>query len=313
MTVGYSSSGHGKVYPLYSDNDCAALIERLQDGRERISPQTRKPLLIKKIVRTPRVPTDFPQNLPLNDENVAAIFNECLVVDTDHENFRVYNVGLIESVTDRTYFRVNTLAVRRNYELIDSWIDKLPKQFFSDGGGGWTFLNMFLTSKMKPWTSSPVAMEQLLILGIAAKRIKYILPRYAWTMFPENMPYIVIQDRKTESWRSEVKIQSQKERIQEKRKAEIADFKKMLEIRRAKMLKDGMDPVEIEKQQKNELKNFSSKIDRKLKKEYEKWYDKAINRAAQKEAKKKKKEERKRLERKKRKKKSTAKKKKENG
>jgi len=71
------------------------------------------------------------------------------------------------------------------------WLACLPDEFRSDGGGGWSFLNMVQTKDGTLWGNQRSAQE-LLVLGLGLGLIKYCLPADMWPVLPGGVPYLVV-------------------------------------------------------------------------------------------------------------------------
>jgi hypothetical protein len=74
---------------------------------------------------------------------------------------------------------------------------ELPAPFKADGpdsGGGWSFLNACVTKDGVQWTDLHRTVEALVVLGIAAGKVAWMLPRKIWSALPGGMPYFVVKD-----------------------------------------------------------------------------------------------------------------------
>lgn len=70
--------------------------------------------------------------------------------------------------------------------------EQLPESFHESKGGGWSFLNMCEDKGGNQWSGTHKTMEQLLCLGMAMNKMKILLPREVWKIFPGGMPYVAI-------------------------------------------------------------------------------------------------------------------------
>ena len=75
---------------------------------------------------------------------------------------------------------------------IESMLAQLPTEFQSTGGGGWTFLNACMDKDGGQWTGVQPTMDKLFMLGIAAGKAKWLLPREMWSALPGGVPYAVV-------------------------------------------------------------------------------------------------------------------------
>jgi len=77
-------------------------------------------------------------------------------------------------------------------EEVKSILEQLNRNFFVDGGGGWSFLNLPFDKDGNQWGEHDTA-QQLMILGIALGMITYLIGmRESWGALPGGVPYIVI-------------------------------------------------------------------------------------------------------------------------
>ena len=86
----------------------------------------------------------------------------------------------------------NPERLEAHKESIIDLLNQLPEGFQNDSGGGWSFLNACDTRNGGQWTGEQRVMEQLVCLGIGIKRVKFLMPKENWDMFPGGMPYFSI-------------------------------------------------------------------------------------------------------------------------
>lgn len=122
----------------------------------------------------------------INAKEVNRIFEDCLVKTLPTDGQRVVEVG---GIVQTVVFDVASLE--RNSQGVREMLKQLPSEFFSDSGGGWSFLNMCVTKDGVQWGEHP-DMEQLMMLGIGLGYVSMPLPREMWAVLPGGMPYIVI-------------------------------------------------------------------------------------------------------------------------
>lgn len=105
-------------------------------------------------------------------------------------------------------FVLNVDKVAEHDQDIVSMLDQLPREFRSKesgGEGGWSFLNACAVrdpdndtvpfDQLPQWTGLHQKMEELVVLGIAADRAQWQLPRQLWSALPGGMPYFVVKDK----------------------------------------------------------------------------------------------------------------------
>ena len=77
-------------------------------------------------------------------------------------------------------------------EEIGAMLSELPDEFQSKIGGGWSFLNACMTRDGEQWTGLHSTMDKLFMLGIAAGKARWLLPRDMWEALPGGMPYVSV-------------------------------------------------------------------------------------------------------------------------
>lgn len=75
---------------------------------------------------------------------------------------------------------------------IASMLSNLPDEFQASGGGGWSFLNACNDKHGDQWTGMHSTMDKLFMLGIAAGKARWLLPRDMWPALPGGMPYVSV-------------------------------------------------------------------------------------------------------------------------
>ncbi|MGV6875870.1 hypothetical protein ACUSIJ_24695 [Pseudochelatococcus sp. B33] len=75
---------------------------------------------------------------------------------------------------------------------IEAMLAQLPDEFQAAGGGGWSFLNACMDRGGGQWTGMHPTMDKLFMLGIAAGKARFLLPRDLWSALPGGMPYVVV-------------------------------------------------------------------------------------------------------------------------
>lgn len=138
----------------------------------------------------------------INPEKVERILKRCFFRG---EELKGLNAGetpkdaiVVEGILNKFGFNKERIELSR--KEISEMLDQLPDQFYEDTGGGWTFLNMVNDKNGEQWTSYHKVMDELMVLGMAINRIKYLLPRSAWGALPGGMPYFVISPRGTQEF-----------------------------------------------------------------------------------------------------------------
>jgi len=125
--------------------------------------------------------------MELTPQNVEQIFKTCLFQKGEStENY-------VEAEGIRSIMGFHPQRLEENKENILALIEQFPDSFREEGGGGMSFLNMCEDKNGNLWTGMHSIMEQLVALGIAIGKMKYLMPRPMWKTMPGGMPYIVIK------------------------------------------------------------------------------------------------------------------------
>lgn len=123
----------------------------------------------------------------LNAELVGAVFQDCLLKDSEDNNqdrIEAEGIGKVE-------FHSGRLESHR--AKIEEMLDELPDEFKRELGGGYSFLAACNNKHGQQWTSFHQRMEQLFLLGIGIGKVKALFPRELWPALSGGMPYYVIE------------------------------------------------------------------------------------------------------------------------
>lgn len=125
--------------------------------------------------------------MELTAENVHKVMLDCLFKEGEDSSTHVEAQGVMEK---KWWFHPGRLETNKQH-IIDM-LNELPNQFRADGGGGWSFLNACTDKNEHQWADTHFTMDELVILGVAIGKVKFLLPREDWEVFPGKMPYFVI-------------------------------------------------------------------------------------------------------------------------
>jgi hypothetical protein len=125
--------------------------------------------------------------MELTHKNVEEVFKYCLYNDNEEHND---NNTIVEGIQLKVKFHPERLKEKES--IIIDFLEQLPDDFKSTGGGGMSFLNMCMDNKDKMWTDLHQVVELLLLLGIAIDKARFAFPRDFWKNMPGGMPYIVV-------------------------------------------------------------------------------------------------------------------------
>jgi hypothetical protein len=127
-------------------------------------------------------------------QQVEEVFMSCLFKEEEvtEGKLPIYAI-LVEGIVHRLGFHPQRIELNKG--KIKEFLNEMPKEFHKNGGGGWSFLNMYMDKHGVQWGEHR-NIEQLVVLGIAAKMVKYCMPRDMWGILPGGMPYIAIDTEK---------------------------------------------------------------------------------------------------------------------
>lgn len=123
--------------------------------------------------------------MKLTAENVGIVFRQCLFSEGEPTE----NAVMVDGIMTNVGF--NPERLEQNIDNISSMLGELSDDFFPDGGAGMSFLHMPFDKHQGQWGEQRNA-EQLMLLGLAIEKVKYLMPRDAWKMLPGAMPYIQV-------------------------------------------------------------------------------------------------------------------------
>lgn len=123
----------------------------------------------------------------LTADNVEEIFLDCLFKEKETKD----NPVLVEGIANKFGFHLG--RVENHKDEIYSMLKQLPKSFQKDSGGGMSFLEACTDKDGNLWTGLQPIVEQLVVLGIAIKKVSYCLPKDFWKTLPGGVPYFVVE------------------------------------------------------------------------------------------------------------------------
>lgn len=138
--------------------------------------------------------------MELTSDNVEAVTKDCVYTDwelppaVDKDSLPADAV-VVEGVINTYAFNPERLEQHR--DDVKTMIEELPRQFFPDGGGGWSFLNLCTTQKAldagrgdEIWTGLHLIQERLYCLAAGLGMAKIQVPRELWGALPGGVPYM---------------------------------------------------------------------------------------------------------------------------
>jgi hypothetical protein len=132
----------------------------------------------------------------IDAKRLDEIFKDCLFTDEEMATMKPEQVSgvatIVEGVISKFGFMPERLEKHR--AEIESIVEKLPDIFWSDRGGGASFLQACIDRFGHHWGEHR-NVEQLMALGTAIGRIELPLPRELWSSLPGEMPYLIVKER----------------------------------------------------------------------------------------------------------------------
>lgn len=92
----------------------------------------------------------------------------------------------------RHEFAFDWKKIEENKDMIAALLNELPDEFKTSSGGGQSIYKMRYDRRGNQWTDSPLQVEALCCLGIAAGKAKWYLPQELWHTLPDRMPYFTV-------------------------------------------------------------------------------------------------------------------------
>lgn len=121
----------------------------------------------------------------LTSANVDAVAKEVLNGDTNSPNFK--KVPMIAHT-----FGFDMTKLEEHRQDVKDMLSQLPKTFFPETGGGWSFLQACVREDGVQWTDFHLKMEILFAMGVALNMVQIMIPRTMWTFFPGGVPYLLV-------------------------------------------------------------------------------------------------------------------------
>lgn len=123
--------------------------------------------------------------MKLTPDAVDALMKVCLSAPGE-----LTDAVVVEGIINNYAFHADRIA--ENAATIAKLLAQLPDEFQNKKGGGWSFLNACQDRDGSLWTEEHRVLEHLLVLGIAAGRARWLLPRVVWNDLPGGMPYVAV-------------------------------------------------------------------------------------------------------------------------
>lgn len=129
----------------------------------------------------------------INAKTLNEMFLDCLFkADEIVDDKPIIEPLIVEGVLGSFGFHAGRVKIHET-EII-AMLKEMQPEFFKSTGGGWSFLNLCQDRNGNQWTDFHKTVNELICLGIAIKKVRYLLPREMWDCFPGGMPYVQIED-----------------------------------------------------------------------------------------------------------------------
>lgn len=124
--------------------------------------------------------------MKLNATNLNEVFMNCLFKDGEQTENHIIGEGIMLKIG------FHPERLKEAEPIIDEMLGCLDDSFKKDGGGGMSFLNMCEDKDGNQWADMHETMDKLVTLGMATKKMSYLMPRDMWIALPGGVPYIVV-------------------------------------------------------------------------------------------------------------------------
>lgn len=125
--------------------------------------------------------------MELNAENVEIVFLACLYKDGEDTS----SAKIVQGVMMKVGFDPQKLEKCK--ADIQDLLSQCHPNFMADSKAqGWSFLNFCQDKNDNQWTGFHAACDNLICLGMAIDKVKFLLPREVWSALPGGVPYLQI-------------------------------------------------------------------------------------------------------------------------
>src|ERR1035437_796603 len=125
--------------------------------------------------------------MKLTPQNVEELFIKCLFLDGEDTS----KAKIINGVVIKVGFNPEGIGENKN-EIKDLLIQCHPDFMSTSKAQGMSFLYFCIDKDENQWTGMHTVCDNLICLGMAIDKVKFLLPREMWTILPGAMPYIQI-------------------------------------------------------------------------------------------------------------------------
>lgn len=130
--------------------------------------------------------------IELTAKNVESTLLYCLYSEKElaEEGRPPKGAVLIEGIVRK--FGLHPGRLEEKSKDIETLLRQLPEEFYATKGGGMSFLRACLRFDEQQWGEHR-DMENLMVLGMAVKKVTCLMPKEMWPALPGGMPYYRIE------------------------------------------------------------------------------------------------------------------------
>lgn len=129
--------------------------------------------------------------MELTAQNVKQVLTTCLYVQSTPEAAEtpcaISKPIVVQGIVNNFEFDRQMLVKETPH--IEELLSELPESFKE----GSSFMEMYTNRDGEQWTGVIQPLEELLVLGVAVGKIRFLVPREQWWSLSGGMPYIVLQ------------------------------------------------------------------------------------------------------------------------
>jgi hypothetical protein len=125
--------------------------------------------------------------MELTSENVEKVLLKCLFKDGEDTS----NAKIVHGVMMNVGFHPERLEENKA-DIIDMLSQCHPNFMSNSESKGWSFLMFCQDKNENQWTGLHSMCDNLICLGMAIDKVKFMLPRELWVALPGGVPYLQI-------------------------------------------------------------------------------------------------------------------------
>jgi hypothetical protein len=127
----------------------------------------------------------------LNEQTINTLYTKCQFLKGEQIDYCV----IAPCIHHKICIGFSPTRISEHQSDIVDLFKQLPEAFTGTLGIGASFLDIGQNNARQMWTDSPIVMEKLVLLGIAAGATSYVHPREEWRNFERKAPYVVVHTK----------------------------------------------------------------------------------------------------------------------